>query len=494
VRNRARRLLLIPAVALVLLGTPALALDGTAVPPPGNTEVPLALPDGAGPGARAVAKADADLVGVRWRGDPEAEFTIEVRRGDSGAWEPAATLGGDDVVPDEGSPDARASADAHADAHYTEPVWVEDTAAVRVTVVSGTVEDVGLEAVTADDGRAPSGSAGALGLSLPAGPDRTGYAVALLLAGALLGSVALGWSPWRSRRQAALASVVALVALTACVPPPPSPPHGTPPPQPAMTMRTSWGPDLGWNPSPDCAPGPEYAGDVNFLVVHHTVNSNTYGASDSRNMVRAIWSYHVNTLGYCDIAYNFIVDRYGQIFEGRRGGVDKAVIAAHTGGFNRDSSGAAFLGDFTSVQPTTEAWNAMVDLIAWKLSVHRKNPADGFSATSAGFGSRWPAGTSVSFASRIQGHRDLWATACPGNAFYPRLQELRDAVQPKVGWDGPVATTTTTTTTTTAPPTTTTTAVPLGLQDVPVVTTAPTPTTTTTVSTVPTTGPPAPGG
>ena len=103
----------------------------------------------------------------------------------------------------------------------------------------------------------------------------------------------------------------------------------------------------------------------------------------------------------------------------------------------------------------------MVDVIAWKLSVHKKNPADGFSATSAGFGARWPEGTTVSFSNRIQGHRDLWPTACPGNAFYPRLQELRDTVQPKVGWDGPVATTTTTTTTT-APPTTTTTVAKVG--------------------------------
>ena len=36
----------------------------------------------------------------------------------------------------------------------------------------------------------------------------------------------------------------------------------------------------------------------------------------------------------------------------------------------------------------------------------------------------------------IVGHRDLWPTACPGDAFYPRLGELRNAVQPRIGWEG----------------------------------------------------------
>lgn len=461
--HRARRLLLVPAAVLLLLGTPALALDGASSPPPDSTEVPLALPVLAGPGATATASAPADLVGVKWTGDPDAEFSIEVRKAGSSIWEPAATLGGDDLAPDADSPDARSALQARDGANVTEPVWVEDSAAIRVTVVSGTVGDVHVEAVTADGGHAPGGSAGALGLSLPDSPDRFGYAVALVLVGLALGAVACGWSPWRSRRQVALVGVVALVALSACGPPPPSP-NDTTAPQPAITMQSQWGPDLPWNPSEDCAPGPVYSNDVNFMVVHHTVNSNTYAPSDSRNMVRAIWSYHVNTLGYCDIAYNFIIDKYGQIFEGRRGGIDKAVIAAHTGGFNRDSSGVALLGRYDprdsepNPQVTPAAWNALVDLIAWKLSVHKKNPADGFSATSAGFGARWPEGTTVSFPNRIVGHTDLWPTACPGANMYSRLAELRAAVQPKVGWvTDPVVTTTTvpdtaaTTTTTTAP-------------------------------------------
>jgi uncharacterized protein with LGFP repeats len=208
------------------------------------------------------------------------------------------------------------------------------------------------------------------------------------------------------------------------------------PVQPAITTHAQWGPGLGWNPSPDCAPGPTIAGALKFAVVHHTVNSNSYGPNDSAAIVRAIWQYHVGTLGYCDIAYNFLVDQYGQIFEGRVGGIDKAVVAAHTGGFNTNSTGAAFIGDFSSQQPPVAAWNAMVSLLAWKLSLHHVDPSKGFTATSAGAGARWPAGTVVSFPNAIVGHRDLWPTECPGNAFFPRLGELRDAVQPQIGWEG----------------------------------------------------------
>ncbi len=433
--SRARRLLLVPAVALGVLGAPALALDGTPAPPPGSVSVPLAIPEGAGAGAQAVAVVPADLVGVTWKGDPTARFGVEVRRKRAGPWSPAVVVGATDVAPDDGSPDARAAAGRP---NASDPVWVGGASQVRVTVETGAVGGVAVAAVTAAPGRAPGGSAGAVGGALVSPGDGDAFALALVLVGALLAAVALGWSPWRSRRVGAGLGVGALLAVAACTPNPPPSPNPVVAAQPAMTMQASWGGDLPWNPDPDCGSGPEYAGDAEFLVVHHTVNSNTYGPDDSRNMVRAIWQYHVRTLGYCDIAYNFVVDRFGQIFEGRRGGVDRAVVAAHAGGFNWASSGVALLGDFTSVQPSPEAWNALVDLLAWKASVHRRDPATGFSTTSAGSGgARWPAGTPVSFPNRIVGHRDLGFTACPGDVFYPRLAALRAAVQPRVGWLGP---------------------------------------------------------
>jgi hypothetical protein len=438
---RLRRLLVIPAVGLVLVGAPALAWDQPEPPAPTTTDVPMvsALDAEAGSAWSAEADVAANLVGVEWSGDPETEFTVEVRN-DDGEWKAVGTVGAVDVAPDPGSPDARSAAHRVGVANTSEPLWIGNADVVRITASTGAVSDVTLAAVSAPAAHAPKGSAGALGSPLASGPDRFGYGLVLVLGGLALGAIAVGWSPWRSRRRAALAAVTGLVVLAACDPAPPAP-STVGPSQPAITTHAQWGPGLNWNPSPDCAPGPTIAPDMKFAVVHHTVNANSYGASESAAIVRAIWQYHVGTLNYCDIAYNFLVDKYGQIFEGRMGGIDKSVVAAHTGGFNTGSTGAAFIGDYTSEQPTVAGWNAMVSLLAWKLSLHHVDPSKGFTATSGGAGARWPAGTVVSFPNAIVGHRDLWPTACPGDAFYPRMGELRNAVQPQIGWDGSTVTT-----------------------------------------------------
>ena len=126
------------------------------------------------------------------------------------------------------------------------------------------------------------------------------------------------------------------------------------------------------------------------------------------------------------------------------------MVTAHAGGFNTGSTGVSLIGTYTSEQPPSAQWDALVNLLAWKLSVHHIDPSRGFTTTAGNFsGSKFPAGQVVSFPNTIVGHRDVDFTECPGDAFYPRLQELRTAVQPKVGWGDPLTTTTTSTSTTT---------------------------------------------
>ena len=326
VRRVVRRLLLIPAIVLVLLGAPALALDSPRLAPPDVTQVPLPLGDAAGPGAQATTETPADLVGVKWNGDPDAQFRIEVQHAGSDRWEPAATLGATDIGADDGSADARSAARALDGSLVSDPVAVEDSTAVRVTVVSGTVGDVNVASVVSGEQSAPSGSAGAWGESLPGTPDRFGYAVALVLLGLSLGAVALGWSPWRSRRTHVAVGIVAVVLLAACVPPPPDPPPPDPPapsgglpPQPTIISRAQWGAQA-FSASPDCQPGPEIAPSLKYAVVHHTVTPNTDSAAFGKSRVLNIQAYHMGVNGYCDIAYNFLIDRYGQIYEGRAAG------------------------------------------------------------------------------------------------------------------------------------------------------------------------------
>jgi N-acetylmuramoyl-L-alanine amidase len=159
--------------------------------------------------------------------------------------------------------------------------------------------------------------------------------------------------------------------------------------------------------------------------VHHTVTVNEYGPQDSAAIVLGIAKFHRDTNGWNDIGYNFLVDRYGQVFEGRAGGVDQAVVGAHAQGYNAQSTSVAQLGTYTAGGITEQALTVTGQLLGWKLSLHGV-PTEGAVVLTSGGGSlnRFPAGTPVTV-NRICGHRDGNATSCPGEALYAQLPELR---------------------------------------------------------------------
>jgi hypothetical protein len=169
---------------------------------------------------------------------------------------------------------------------------------------------------------------------------------------------------------------------------------------------------------------PDY-GEVQLAFVHHTVTANDYSIEESASIVRGVQHYHRNVLGWNDIGYNLLVDRYGQIFEGRAGGIDQAVIGAQAQGYNSASTGIAVIGTHTSEAITSAAFEALASVLAWKLVVHAL-PTDGQVTviSTGGPVNRYPAGTPVSLR-RISGHRDGDATECPGGALYGQLPALR---------------------------------------------------------------------
>jgi hypothetical protein len=142
-------------------------------------------------------------------------------------------------------------------------------------------------------------------------------------------------------------------------------------------------------------------------------------------MVLSICRYHRNSNGWRDIGYNFLVDRFGQIFEGRAGGIDQPVIGAQAQGYNGVSTGVANLGTFTGAPQTAAGVSATAELLAWKLSLHGV-PVEGSVTVTSGGGptNRYAAGTPVTFA-RIAAHRNADKTTCPGDALYDQLPEIR---------------------------------------------------------------------
>jgi uncharacterized protein with LGFP repeats len=146
-------------------------------------------------------------------------------------------------------------------------------------------------------------------------------------------------------------------------------------------------------------------------------------------ILRSIYAYHVQSNHWCDVGYNFLVDRFGRIFEGRYGGISMPVIGAHTGGFNTDTFGTSLIGNFSTVPPPAATMNALADLFAWKLGSYYRNPS-GKTVLLAGtsdHASRNKPGTLVTF-NTISGHRDAAFTTCPGDRAYALLPSLRSMV------------------------------------------------------------------
>ena len=200
--------------------------------------------------------------------------------------------------------------------------------------------------------------------------------------------------------------------------------------QPTIVSRAQWGADESLRGEPRYAPVLRYA------VVHHTAGSNDYSQADAPAVVRSVYLYHTRTLGWSDIGYAFLVDRFGTIYEGRAGGMTRPVVGAHVYGFNTGSTSVSLMGNFDKVAPTPELLDATARLLAWRLDVAHLDPSARVRTVSGG-GDRYAAGVTVE-QPMIAAHRDYGSTACPGALVYAELGALRAAVVAVPGlriWD-----------------------------------------------------------
>ncbi len=167
-----------------------------------------------------------------------------------------------------------------------------------------------------------------------------------------------------------------------------------------------------WCPNGNCPPNPSPSmTSVKFLIVHHSAGSNQ--SSDWSAVVRSIWDYHVNTLGWSDVGYNWLVDPAGNLYEGRGQG----VLGAHFCGTNSQTMGVCMIGTYTNVEPQDTAVQTLTKMLAWNSCEENIDPL--------GSGNHSSSGLTLD---RISGHRDGCATECPGEAFYPTLTDVRQAV------------------------------------------------------------------
>jgi uncharacterized protein with LGFP repeats len=190
---------------------------------------------------------------------------------------------------------------------------------------------------------------------------------------------------------------------------------------PVIISRSQWGADE----TLKCG-NTVYDNGIRAAVVHHTAGSNDYGPADTPGIIRSIYEYHTRLLGWCDIAYNALVDKFGQVFEGRAGGIDRPVEGAHTGGFNENTWGVAMIGNFDTEPPTPVQLRTTGRLLGWRLGLDHVDPLSNVTLTSAGGQYTHFASGATATLPTIFTHRDVGNTACPGDAAYALMGVLRD--------------------------------------------------------------------
>ncbi|WP_069385632.1 FG-GAP-like repeat-containing protein [Cellulosimicrobium cellulans] len=153
-------------------------------------------------------------------------------------------------------------------------------------------------------------------------------------------------------------------------------------------------------------------GSVTGVVVHHTAGSNDYTANQVPAIIRGIYAYHAQSRGWGDIGYNFLVDKFGRVWEGRAGGVDRAIIGAHASGVNSVRFGVSVMGNYDTAQVSGAAVDAVSAVVAWKLGLHGVRGAGG---------------------DVVLGHRDVGQTSCPGVSLYAALPQIRTSVTARQG-------------------------------------------------------------
>ncbi len=387
-------------IALSLCGTfiafqaPVQAFRGYA-PPVQNTQISLSAvaPQTVKSGKQMVlfgehTVSEFTLVGVTWQGriDPTSRFEVRVR--EHGVWSDWQSLSWSN----EHGADA-SSSEAKAAREGTDPLLtaLATGVAVRVTNESGTLPtDVSLSLVN---------------------------------------------SNLTSQDHALLSSR----AVTATVPSTVTSPQGAVVPRPKLITRAQWGANESWR---NQDPGMGTKIIAGFL--HHTASTNSYSADQGPAQMRNLFSYYTQSLHYKDLAYSFLVDKYGNVYEGRSGcprvvttacdGPARPAIGAHTAGMNLNTFAISAIGNYHEASPGTQALQKMDDaiagLMAWKIAPYGLDPkaiANIPVGSDPHHLSRYREGD-IAHVLTISGHRDVGQTVCPGQYLYPELPAIRDRI------------------------------------------------------------------
>jgi hypothetical protein len=320
----------------------------------------------------AVDTGTFQTLGVTWPDGADAgELAPQVRVRSDGQWSEWIDLETDSEAPDPGTADA-----TNALRGGTDPMWVGDADAVQLSFAAtpeGGPDDLTLVLVGSEEV-----------------PPATGDAI-----------VGSSTAADMTVQTAAFAESLAAAPSLAL----------------RVISRAEWGAR-----AQVCTP--DVATQLVGAAVHHTAGSNNYGTiAEAMQQIRNDQRYHIEGRGWCDLGYNFVVDKWGNIYEGRANSLVQPVIGVHSGGFNTGTVGVSMLGTFDAVPPAATQ-QSVAQIIGWRLGAYGVNPTGSMSyATGVGENSRFQNETVT--LPRVFGHRDVAYTACPGNGGYAALPTIR---------------------------------------------------------------------
>jgi hypothetical protein len=341
---------------------PTAGPDATAEPDATSDATSDATAEGDVLVSETLETGDFLVAGVRWDADDVEPTDIRVRIREEGGWSAWQVLETNDEGPDPGTPEYQQARHVVG----TDPIITAgaDAIQVRVDVPDGG-EPPDVDVVTIDPGTGPAD----------------------------------GTTVERTPLTSAAAAMSA----------------------PSMMTRAQWGADESLR---NCSPS--YSSTIRAATIHHTAGTNSYTAAQGPSIVRGVYAYHTRSLGWCDVGYNFLVDKFGRIYEGRFGGIGRAVRGAHAGGFNDRTFGVAAMGNYETATAPAAMVTSIGRLVGWKLARYGVNPMASTTLTSAGGGTaKYTAGTTVSLPT-VFAHRDVGYTACPGINLFSRMGGIRD--------------------------------------------------------------------
>jgi len=184
--------------------------------------------------------------------------------------------------------------------------------------------------------------------------------------------------------------------------------------QPAYQGRSDW------CPSGNC-PKSSSPSAINptHIVIHHSAGNTS--SSDFAAVVRSYWDLHVNTNGWADIGYNWLVDPNGVLYEGR----GDRIRGAHSPCMNGVATGICYIGNFETSEPAATGLTALKDFIAWEATDKNINVLTNSQAGALGV------------MDHISGHKDgktnfpssnCTSTLCPGANLHNKIAGIKTAV------------------------------------------------------------------